>query len=102
DPARMGALAACTAILVAAMAFIAWLVRAGVVVNFISETVLVGFKTGVAFVLAGTQLPKLFGFKAEHGNFWENIGHFFSHLNQTHVLSLVTGLAALTVLILAK
>src|SRR5258707_8627740 len=32
DPSRFGALAACVAILVAAMAFIAWLIRAGVVV----------------------------------------------------------------------
>src|SRR5690349_21576761 len=40
DPTRFRALAACAALLVAAAAFIAWLVRAGVVVKFISETVL--------------------------------------------------------------
>jgi len=84
------------------MAFIAWLIRAGVIVNFISETVLVGFKSGVALVLVGTQLPKLFGFKGAHGSFWENIGYFLTHLRQTHITSLVTGLAALTVLILGK
>src|SRR5687768_7922035 len=69
DISRFGALAACTALLVAALAFITWLIRAGVIVNFISETVLIGFKTGVACVLASTQLPKLFGFKGGHGNF---------------------------------
>ncbi len=102
DGARMSALAACTALIVAVLAFIAWLVRAGVIVNFISETVLVGFKSGVALVLAGTQLPKLFGFKGEHGNFWENIRYFFSHLNETHILSLLIGLAGLAALILGK
>jgi sulfate permease, SulP family len=102
DTARFGALAACTAILVAAMAFLAWLIRAGVIVNFISETVLVGFKTGVALVLATTQLPKLFGFKGGHGSFWENAGYFLSHLRETHPASLATGLAALTALILGK
>jgi high affinity sulfate transporter 1 len=102
DTTRFGALAACTAVLVAAMAFTVWLIRAGVIVNFISETVLVGFKTGVALVLAGTQLPKLFGFKGEHGNFWQNIGHFFSHLGDTHAPSLTIGLCALAVLILGK
>lgn len=102
DTTRFGALAACTAIMVAALAFIAWLIRAGVIVNFISETVLVGFKTGVALVLMGTQLPKLFGFHGEHGSFWENIGHFFRHLNETHTPSLLTGLAALGVLIVGK
>src|SRR6476646_1951982 len=40
DPARFRALAACTALLVAAVALVAWLVRAGAVVKFISETVL--------------------------------------------------------------
>jgi high affinity sulfate transporter 1 len=102
DSSRFAALAACTAILVAALAFVAWLIRAGVVVSFISETVLVGFKSGVALVLAGTQLPKLFGFKGAHGDFWENIGYFFSHLRDTHALSLMTGLGALAVLVLGK
>jgi high affinity sulfate transporter 1 len=102
DPARFTALAACTAILVGLMAFLAWLVRAGVIVSFISETVLIGFKTGVACVLAATQLPKLFGFKGGHGDFWENIGHFVSHLHETHPLSLATGAGALLILILGK
>jgi high affinity sulfate transporter 1 len=102
DASRFGALAACTAVMVAALAFAAWLIRAGVIVNFISETVLIGFKTGVACVLASTQLPKLFGFKAAHENFWLNIWHFISHLNDTHLLSLTTGLAALFVLVLGK
>src|SRR5207245_1839511 len=39
DPSRFAALAACTAILVGVMALLAWLIRAGVVVSFISETV---------------------------------------------------------------
>ena len=69
----------------AALAFLAWLVKAGVVVNFISETVMVGFKAGVALYLASTQLPKLFGFKGAHGDFWERSGHFFSHLGETNL-----------------
>src|SRR5881394_3543300 len=41
DLARFSALAACTALLTAAIAFIAWLVRAGSAVSFISESVMV-------------------------------------------------------------
>src|SRR6478736_470997 len=48
DQTRFGALAAGTALLVAVIAFIAWLVKAGAIVNFISESVMVGFKCGVA------------------------------------------------------
>ena len=79
DTARFGALAATTALLVAVIAFIAWLVKAGAIVNFISESVMVGFKCGVALFLASTQAPKLFGFHGAHGDFWGNSAHFFKH-----------------------
>ncbi len=71
DTARFAALAACTALLVGVLFLLGWLVRAGAIVNFVSETVLVGFKCGIALFLASTQLPKLFGFKGTHGDFWE-------------------------------
>jgi high affinity sulfate transporter 1 len=102
DTARFGGLAACTALMVAALAFGAWLVRAGSLVNFVSETVLIGFKTGVAFTLASTQLPKLFGVSGAHGGFWECSRHFITHLNETNPASLAIGGAALGVLVLGK
>src|ERR1043166_4790810 len=57
DTTRFGALAAGTALLVTFIAFVAWLVKAGVIVNFISESVMTGFKCGVALSLAISQLP---------------------------------------------
>jgi len=102
DTTRFGALAAGTALLVAAIAFIAWLAKAGVIVNFVSESVMTGFKCGVALFLASTQLPKLFGFHGEHGSFWVNSDHFFKHLNETNFASLLIGGIALAVLILGK
>ena len=102
DTARFGALAAGTALLVAALAFIAWLAKAGSIVNFISESVMVGFKCGVALYLTSTQLPKLFGIHGAHGDFWENSGHFLKHLHETNPVSLAVGGAALAVLVLGK
>ena len=102
DTSRFGALAAGTALLVAVIAFVAWLVKAGAIVNFISESVMTGFKCGVALFLASTQLPKLFGFHGAHGSFWGNSGHFLRHLNETNAASLVIGGIALAVLILGK
>src|SRR5262249_27316823 len=84
DASRFVALAASPALLVAAIAFLCWRVRAGAIVNFISEPVLVGFKCGVALFLASSQLPKLFGFKGGEGNFWQRSGHFISHINETN------------------
>src|SRR6185436_4922785 len=102
DTSRFGALAAGTALLVALIAFIAWLVKAGVIVNFISESVMTGFKCGVALFLASTQLPKLFGIHGAHGDFWENSGHFLKHLHETNPASLAIGGTALAVLVLGK
>src|SRR5258706_368039 len=76
DPSRHATLAACTALLVALLGFAAYVFRAGTVVDFFSETVLVGFKAGVACVLASTQLPQLFGFRGGHRRFLGAIGHF--------------------------
>src|SRR6266404_4634245 len=102
DTTRFGALAAGTALLVALIAFIAWLVKAGVIVNFISESVMTGFKCGVALFLASTQLPKLFGFHGAHGSFWENAGFFFKHLNETNSVALLVGGIALGLLVVGK
>ena len=102
DTTRFGALAAGTALLVALIAFIAWLAKAGAIVNFISESVMTGFKCGVALFLASTQLPKLFGFHGAHGSFWTNSGYFLKHLNDTNSTSLAIGGAALAVLVLGK
>ena len=102
DTTRFGALAAGTALLVSVIAFIAWLAKAGVMVHFISESVMTGFKCGVAFFLVSTQLPKLFGFHSAHGSFWQNTGFFFRHLDETNSISLVVGASALGLLILGK
>jgi sulfate permease, SulP family len=102
DVNRFGVLAAATALLVALIAFVAWLVKAGSIISFISESVMVGFKCGVALFLASTQLPKLFGIHGAHGNFWENSGYFLTHLQETNPTSLTIGGAALAVLVLGK
>jgi high affinity sulfate transporter 1 len=99
---RFGALAACTALIVGVLAFIAWLAKAGVIVNFISESVLVGFKCGIALFIASTQLPKFCGFKGAQGDFWERSGYFLSHLKDTNTASLLLGLSALVLLLLGK
>src|ERR1700751_1473867 len=102
DTTRFSALAAGTALLVALIAIIAWLVKAGSIVNFISESVMVGFKCGVALFLDSTQLPKLFGVHGAHGDFWENSGVFLRHLHETNPVSLAVGATALAILVLGK
>ena len=102
DSSRFGALAAATALLVAATAFLAWLMKAGAIVRFISEAVMVGFKCGVALYLASTQLPKLCGFHGTHGDFWENCAHILKSVPETNPASLIVGATALAVLLAGK
>jgi high affinity sulfate transporter 1 len=102
DASRFAGLAAATALLIAALGATAWLVGAGGITSFISESVMTGFKTGIAFLLASTQLPKLCGLSGSHGDFWERIGHFFSHLAETNAASVLVGIAALGLLVLGK
>jgi high affinity sulfate transporter 1 len=102
DPSRHGALAALTALMVGVLALAAWAARAGTLVAFVSESVMAGFKTGVAFHLAASQLPKLLGFKGGHGDFWERAYYILTHLGETHSTSMLLGLSALALLLAGK
>src|SRR5262245_43641713 len=103
DPSRFAALAIWTAVFAGVLSFVTWLVRAGVVINFVSETVLLGFTAGIAFVLISTQLPKLLGFSAPHGGtFGHRVVEICRHLGDTNPASLLLGGSALVVLLLGK
>jgi sulfate permease, SulP family len=102
DPARYAAMASVTAVMVAALALLARLFRGGAIVNFISESVLIGFKCGVALYLASSQLPKLCGVKAGHGDFWDKSATFLKHAGESNPASLLLGGIALAVLFLGK
>jgi SulP family sulfate permease len=102
DPARWADIAALTALVIAAMCLLAWLLRLSSIVNFISETILLGFKAGAALTIATTQLPKLFGVKGGGEGFFERIGILWAQLPDTNLAVLGFGLAALAVLLLGE
>jgi sulfate permease, SulP family len=102
DPARWAAIAALTAFVVAAMCALAWLLRLSSLVNFISETILLGFKAGAALTIAMTQLPKLFGVAGGGESFFERIVVLGGQIPDTNVAVLVFGLVAIAVLLLGE
>ncbi len=102
DPARWADIAALTALVVAAMCAAAWLLRLSSLVNFISETILLGFKAGAALTIAMTQLPKLFGVKGGGDDFFERIVILCGQLPDTNLAVLAFGLVALAVLLLGE
>jgi high affinity sulfate transporter 1 len=100
DTARWGGIAALTALMVAVIAVLAWLMRLSGLVNFISETILVGFKAGAALTIALTQLPKLFGVPGGGDHFFERAWMLINQLRDTNLVVLTLGLAALMLLVL--
>ncbi|CAN7415729.1 SulP family inorganic anion transporter [Paraburkholderia hospita] len=102
DPARWASIAALTALLVGGMCVLAWLLRLSSLVNFISETILLGFKAGAALTIALTQLPKLFGVKGGGENFFERVVVLAGQIPDTNLAVLAFGLAAIAVLLLGE
>ncbi|MCM8612787.1 SulP family inorganic anion transporter [Accumulibacter sp.] len=102
DPGRWASIAALTALVIAAMCVLAWLFRLSSLVNFISETILLGFKAGAALTIAMTQLPKLFGVPGGGHGFFESVVTLAGQLPDTNLAVLAFGLAALAVLLLGE
>lgn len=99
DPAKWIAIAGLAALCVAVLSLIAYLLRLSSMVNFISDSILVGFKTGAAFLIMSTQLPKLFGLEAGGTNFFTRIAHLIPSLPEMHWPVFLFGLAALVIMI---
>ncbi|SAL28341.1 SulP family inorganic anion transporter [Caballeronia humi] len=102
DPGRWASIAALTAVIMAGMCVLAWLLRLSSLVNFISETILLGFKAGAALTIALTQLPKLFGVKGGGDHFFERIATLAGQLPATNLAVFAFGMVALAVLLLGE
>jgi high affinity sulfate transporter 1 len=102
DPGRWAAIAALTAVLMAGMCLLAWLLRLSSLVNFISETILLGFKAGAALTIALTQLPKLFGVKGGGEAFFERVVILAGQIPDTNLVVFAFGLVALALLLLGE
>jgi high affinity sulfate transporter 1 len=95
DVARAATLASAIALLMGIISIAGRFVGLANAAYFISDTVLFGFKSGAALYIASTQLAKLFGFEGVPGNFFVRVYHVAVSLPQTHLPSLLLGLAAI-------
>src|SRR5262245_5029055 len=102
DPARQATLASLTALIVAAVFALAWLLRLSVLVSFISESILTGFKAGAALVIASTQLPKLLGVRGGGDDFVERVCQLVRQAPGTNLLTLAVGVGAILALLLGE
>ncbi len=102
DPSRAPALAAMVALLGGGLMLVASRLKIGVVADFLSKPVLVGYLTGAALILVSTQLGKLFGIKLAAHDFFIVVAELARRLGETHVPTLVLGLALIVLLELLR
>lgn len=95
-------LTAALAMMVGLVSILAGLFKLGRIAQFFSESVLVGFVSGLAFVIAIKQLPKVFGLEPAYGNFWERLWDFFRHLPETNWPTLAVGATSILLLIILE
>jgi high affinity sulfate transporter 1 len=95
DAARYAQIASLAAFTVALLALVSWALRLSVLVQLISDSILVGFKAGAGLTISMTQLPSLFGVAGGGHNFFERVVLFAGQLGDSSLIVLAVGIAAI-------
>lgn len=98
DVQRWADIASLTALVVAGISLLAYFLKLSSIINFISESILLGFKAGAAITIALTQLPKLFGVKAGGDSFFERVALLVIQLPEANLIVLIIGAIAIILL----
>jgi SulP family sulfate permease len=102
NPARALQIAALAAFTVTGLCIIAWLLRLSTLTNFISETILLGFKAGAGLSIASTQLASFLGISSGGDDFFSRMMHVFRHLSDVQPTTVLVGGAALALMLLGE
>ncbi|WP_298363352.1 SulP family inorganic anion transporter [uncultured Lutibacter sp.] len=79
------------------------LAKMGKLVNFVSNSVVIGFAAGAGILIAVKQLKHVFGIKVPLGSsFYEILVHIVKHIEETNVYVLAVALGTLLVAIIIK
>jgi SulP family sulfate permease len=87
------------AVLVGAMLAAAGALRLGFLGNFISESVLTGFKAGIGVVIVVDQLPKLLGVHIDKSGFLRDLWAIGAHLPEASMLTVALGAALIALMV---
>lgn len=76
------------------------LLRLGVLVDFLSHPVVIGFTNAAALIIASSQVSKMFGLTVEKGeHHYETVWNIILALPQTHMVTFIMGAFSLFLLI---
>ncbi|MCU7938333.1 MAG: sulfate permease [gamma proteobacterium symbiont of Bathyaustriella thionipta] len=96
-------LAIMLAFMVGVFQFMLGVFKLGVIVNFLSHPVIVGFTNAAAMVIALSQLNKIFGVEKQRSEFFlGDIWGVMQNLGDTHIATLIFGLVSVIGIMYAK
>lgn len=103
SPEGFLAYAAILALMVGVFQLSLGLLRLGVLVDFLSHPVVVGFTNAAALIIASSQIGKIFGIATRKGeHHYETVWHLIQDMPQTHLTTLIMGVFSLFLLIFIK
>jgi len=79
------------------------LLRLGVLVDFLSHPVVVGFTNAAALIIASSQISKIFGIATRKGeHHYQTVWNLIQDIPQTHFITLIMGLFSIFLLVMIK
>ena len=99
DPARYLTLMAALALLVAAVAGLARVLRLGFIASLLSKPVLVGYISGVGMVLLASQLGAFTGVSVAAGDFFPRLREFAAEAGDVNAAAVLLGAATLATML---
>ena len=102
DPVRYAALAGGLTLLVGIVLLVAGVARLGLIADFLSEPVLLGYQAGLALVVIASQLPRLLGLEVEADSTLEQYYEVVRGLGDVVSVSAAVGLFSLAAVLLLR
>src|SRR5262249_26518149 len=102
DPGRLAQVASLVALVVAALAVMAWALRLSTLTSFVSDTILVGFKAGAGLSIAVTQLPSALGVPGGGDHFVDRVVTLLHQLRDANPMVIAVSAGALALLVVGE
>ena len=91
------------AVMVGVFQLVLGLARLGVLVNFVSDSVIIGFTTGAGVLIAANQIRHILRLDfPSHHSLVATINEISNHIRETHLMSLFLGLGVFILIILIR
>lgn len=102
DPARYAALAALAALLVGLVSILGGILKLGFITDFLSKPILIGYITGTALIVIGSQLGKMTGISVESDYFLRQVIEVLSRFDEWNMVTFAIGLISMALLVIIR